>query len=73
MIDPFLKYSLDKQRKIRAMLLLNGRLAQKTVAVLSLNETTASLKLGAKKEPVTVRLADILSCDYARGDHGEEA
>ena len=74
MIDSFLKYSLAKQRKIRAMLLLGGQLEQKNVTVLALDETAASatLQLSAKKAPVTVPLSDILSCDYARGDHGEE-
>lgn len=72
MTDTFLKYSLSKRRKIRAMLMLDGALVQKNVTVLSLNGTQATLKLGAKKTPVTVALSDILSCDYARGDHGEE-
>ena len=72
MPDTFLKYSLTKQRKIRAMLTLDGALQQKNVTVLSLTDTHATLKLGAKKAPVTVALSDILSCDYARGDHGEE-
>lgn len=71
MTDPFLKYSLERRRKIRAMLMLDGKLAQKNVIVLSLGEGTATLLIGAKKEPVTVSLFDILSCDYARGDHGE--
>ena len=74
MIDSFIRYSLSKQRKIRAMLLLDGQLVQKNVTVLALDETAAlaTLKISAKKTPVTVPLADILSCDYARGDHGEE-
>ena len=29
------------------------------------------LQLGQRKQPVTVPLSDILSCDYARGDSGE--
>jgi len=71
-MNRFLRYSLEKRRKIRAVLMLSGGIAQKNVTVLSLTETQATLKLGAKKTPVVVELADILSCDYARGDHGEE-
>ncbi|HPF88267.1 MAG TPA: hypothetical protein PK537_09485 [Candidatus Limiplasma sp.] len=71
-MNAFLKYSLDKQRKIRVMLLLDGTIVQKNVTVLSLTATHATLKPGTGKTPVTVPLADILSCDYARGDHGED-
>ncbi len=68
----FLRYSLAHERTIRAVFLLNGQMLQKTVTVLALQKETVTLRLGAKKEPVTLPLSDILSCDYARGDHGEE-
>jgi hypothetical protein len=71
-MDAFLRYSLEKRKKIRVMLLLDGVISQKNAAVLSLTDSQAVLRLSAKKEPLTVRLSDILSCDYARGDHGEE-
>ena len=70
-MNRFLRYSLDNQRKIRVMLLQDGAIIQRNAVVLSLAGTRATLKLGAKKAPVTVELADILGCDYARGDHGE--
>ena len=54
------------------MLMLDGHLQQKTVAVLALDEATVTLALTAKKAPVTLPLSDIFSCDYARGDHGED-
>ena len=54
------------------MLLNGGKMEQKTVTVLALDAQTATLRIGAKKTPVPVALADILGCDYARGDHGEE-
>ena len=71
-MNRFLRYSLSKQRKIRAMLMLDDDIIQKNVTVLSLTDTHATLKLGSKKAPVVVELSDILSCDYARGDHREE-
>lgn len=71
-MNRFLRYSQEKGRKIRMMLMLNGQLAQKTALVLSYNEQTAVLQLGQRKQPVAVPLSDILSCDYARGDSGED-
>ena len=71
-MNRFLKYSLEKQRKIRIMMVLYGTIIQKNAVVLALDETQATLQISGKKEPNTVALADILSCDYARGDHGED-
>lgn len=71
-MERFLRYSLEHGRPIRAVLMLEGALAQKTVLVLALEEGGVTLRVGAKKRPVTVPVADILSCDYARGDHGDE-
>ena len=71
-MERFLRYSLEKGRKIRAVLMLDGMLVQKTVTVLALEADAVTLVIGAKKAPVTLPLADIYSCDYARGDHGEE-
>lgn len=71
-MERFLRYSLLHGRKIRAVLTLEGQLRQKTVLVTALDETCATLLIGAQKKPRAVPLSDILSCDYARGDHGEE-
>jgi hypothetical protein len=71
-VNRFLRYSLQNGRKIRLMLLLDGAIIQKNAVVLALYETSAILRFSSKKEPVTVALTDVLSCDYARGDHGEE-
>lgn len=71
-MDRFIRYSLEKDRKIRMVLMLDGLLRQTTASVLACDETTATLSLSGKKTPRTVSLTDILSCDYARGDHGED-
>jgi hypothetical protein len=71
-MERFLRYGLEKGRKIRVMALLNGVLVQKPATVLALTGETATLRLSPKGSPVTLPLADILSCDYARGDHGED-
>lgn len=71
-MNRFLRYSLQNGRKIRVMFMLGGTIVQKNAVVLTLDETSATLRLSAKKEPITVALQNILSCDYARGDHGED-
>ena len=68
----FLRYSMERGRKIRAVLTLNGRLAQRTVLVVSYDDQTATFSIGRSAKPVTVPLTDILGCDYARGDDGGE-
>ena len=68
----FLRYAMEHDRKIRAVFLMDGTMVQKTVSVLAYDESSVSLRIGSKKTPVAIPLADLLSCDYARGDHGEE-
>ncbi len=71
-MDRFLRYSLEHERPIRAVLVLSGQMVQKTLTVLKLEENAVTLRLGAQKKLLLVPLLDIFSCDYARGDHGEE-
>lgn len=68
----FLRYAIEHDRKIRAVFLLEGTMLQKTVSVLEYDENSVTFRIGSKKTPVVIPLADLLSCDYARGDHGEE-
>lgn len=68
----FLRYSLEHGRRIRAMLMVDGKLRQQPVTVVNLTETEATLLIGQRKNPETIAIADILSCDYARGDKGED-
>ena len=67
-----MRYSLERGRPIRAVLIVKGEIAQKQVQVLAMDAANVTLRVGAKKQPVTLPLADILSCAYARGDHGED-
>lgn len=66
----FLRYALEKDRKIRAVFLLDGKPVQKTVTVPAYDERTVTLAWG--KKCVTLPLSDLLACDYARGDTGED-
>ena len=68
----FLRYAVEHGRKIRAVFLMDGSLMQKTVEVLHYDESTVTLRIGQKKTPAVLPLSDLLGCDYARGDHGEE-
>lgn len=68
----FLRYATEHGRKIRAVYCLDGQIRQKTVSVVSYDQTSVTLRVGAKGKPFTLPLADVLSCDYARGDHGED-
>lgn len=68
----FLRYAVEHDRKIRAVFLLDGQILQKTVSIVSYDDQTVVLRIGSKKTPVVLPMADLLSCDYARGDHGEE-
>lgn len=68
----FLRYATEHGRKIRAVYCLDGQICQKTVSVVSYDEASVTLRVGAKGKPFTLPLADVLSCDYARGDHGED-
>ena len=67
-----MRYSLERNRPIKAVFLLEGAMVQKQVLVLALDDETVTLRVGTKKRAVILPLADILSCAYARGDHGEE-
>jgi len=71
-VTRFLRYAVEHGRKIRAVFLLDGAIVQKTVEVVSYDESAVSFRIGAKKKPVELPLSELLSCDYARGDHGEE-
>ena len=68
----FLRYAVEHGRKIRAVFVLDGKIVQKTVAVLAYDERTVTLRIGARKKPFVLSLPDLLSCDYARGAHGED-
>ena len=66
----FLRYAVEHGRKIRAVFVLDGQMLQKTVEVIRFDESEVAFRIG--KKLVTLPLGDVLSCDYARGDHGEE-
>lgn len=71
MDERFLRYAMEKERPIRAVWLADGVMRQKTVRVLDVSADAVRFRLGRKGKPFDVPLADVLACDYARGDDGD--
>ena len=69
-MERFLRYSLEHGRPIRGVLLVKGAMVQKTFTVLALEAGEVTIRLGQKRKALTLPVGDMLSCDYARGDHG---
>lgn len=69
MLERFLQYSLDNNRKIRVV--MADTLKIKNITVIALSDTEASYLTASAKKPVTVSKAAFLSASYARGDKGE--
>ena len=73
MIDRFLKYSLERERKICVVLLQDGQMIKKNLLVTAIDEDGQgfSAKLPGRKKDVHIAVSDVLTCAYARGDQGE--
>lgn len=73
MIDRFLRYSLEREKKICAVLMQNGQMIKKNLQVTAIDEdeTGFTAKLPGRKKEVHVSMQDVLTCAYARGDQGE--
>ena len=73
MIDRFLKYSLERERKICVVLLQDGQMIKKNLLVTAIDEDGQGFtaKFPGRKKAVHIALSDMLTCAYARGDQGE--
>ena len=73
MIDRFLRYSLEREKKICAVLMQDGQMIKKNLQVTAIDEdeTGFTAKLPGRKKEVHVSMQDVLTCAYARGDQGE--
>ena len=69
-VQHFLRYSLDKERKI-VLIYLNssGQAEKKNVTVLAVSEETVEVRAG--KKTYTLSRADLLGAGYVRGDTGD--
>lgn len=74
MVERFLRYSLERQKKIRAVLLEeDGGLRRANLLVTSIDGDAQGFFAVAsgKKKPAHYALSAVLSAGYARGDQGE--
>ena len=73
MIDRFLKYSLEREKKICAVLMMDEQMVKKNLQVLSIDEDGQGFfaKLPGRKKETHFSVNDVLTCAYARGDQGE--
>ena len=73
MIDRFLKYSLEREKKICAVMMDGGAMVKKNLLVIEIDEDGQgfSARLPGRKKAVHIALEDVLTCAYARGDQGE--
>lgn len=73
MVDRFLRYSLEREKKIQAVLMTDGLMTKKNLLVTSLDEDGQGFtaKIAGRKKDIHLNIGDILTCAYARGDQGE--
>ena len=72
-IDRFLKYSLEREKKICAVLMQDGAMKKVNLIVTAIDEDGSgfSARLAGRKKDMHVDCANVLTCAYARGDQGE--
>ena len=73
MVDRCLKYSLEREKKICAVLMMDGAMVKKNLLVTAIDEDGQgfSARLPGRKKDMHVNMQDVLTCAYARGDQGE--
>lgn len=73
MIDRFLKYSLEREKKICVVLMQDGQMVKKNLLVTAIDadEQGFMARFPGRKKEVHVAMNDVLTCAYARGDQGE--
>lgn len=72
MTERFLRYSLERGRKILVVLLEGAEVKRANLTVTGIAEDGKSFTArAAGRKEKTYRLEDVLSCAYARGDAGE--
>lgn len=73
MTDRFLKYSLEREKKIAAVIMQDGQMKKTNLLVTSIDEDgrAFSARLPGRKRDIRLNISDVLTCAYARGDQGE--
>lgn len=70
MTERFLKYSLERNCKICVVLLTKGQMKKVNLRVTAIDGDGFDALLSGRKKPVHIRLEDVLTAAYARGDQG---
>ena len=74
MVDRFLTYSLERRRRIQAVLLdETGAMTRRNLLVTAIDEDGRgfSARLPGRKRETHFALSQVLTAAYARGDQGE--
>lgn len=73
MVKRFLKYSLERETKICAVLTVGGAMKKTNLRVTQIDEDERgfSALLPGRKTPAHFSCDDVLTATYARGDRGE--
>lgn len=71
MVERFLRYSLEREKKILVVLLTGGEMKRVNLTVTAIpGDGTFTARAAGKKER-RYEISDVLSASYARGDSGE--
>ena len=70
MTERFLKYSLERNCKICVVLMRDGQMKKVNLRVTAIAEDGFDAVFSGRKKAVHVRLEDVLTAAYARGDQG---
>lgn len=73
MVERFLQYSLERERRICAVFMLDGAMVKKNLLVTAIDGDGQgfSARFPGRKKDAHVNLCDVLTAAYARGDQGE--
>ncbi len=71
-MEEFLRYSMAYGRRVRAILMLEGRMVQQNIVVIRYTDAELTYTSARQKTPRTVPMGSLLSLGYARGDTGEQ-
>jgi hypothetical protein len=70
-MEEFLRYSMAHGKRIRAILMIDGRMAQQNIAVIRFTDEDFTFTSSKQRTPLTLPRSCLLSAGYARGDAGE--
>ena len=70
MTERFLQYSLERDCKICVVLMKDRQMKKVNLRVTAIGENGFDAVPSGRKKPVHIRMEDVLTAAYARGDQG---